>query len=398
MLFLAATKPCTLNVYGAAFSLEPITYPEVNLAHILVMEGELGRRILKQENQKLKSIRFEAERIPGFPKPLPPVDEIPPKSRILIIRAGGIGDVLMATPLIRQLRQKLGPDASLRLACFDQHTPLFEKNPDLDGVTSQPLTLAQVLEADYYLIFQDSGGTMIRTHMIDFYLRCAGFDPGAITDKTPVLNPEALFSPEVAELLEKAGRGFEKTIYLNGLASDRLRDLSPDVLSVLPGHFKKHLFVIPKGYAERYQKDGLKVPGGDNIIYLDTQNDLAGYITALARSDLLVTTDTSAYHIAAAWHKPTLVFFGPIDSGLRVNYYPETIALDADYQGRTCRAPCGKSMFSEFYNGRTDVDPRCPEAAGLDKTFSPCLDSFSSQTIIAAYEQVLTLKRRGVGP
>jgi hypothetical protein len=392
MLFLAATKPCTLNVYGATLSLEPINQAEVNPAHILVMEGELGRRILKHENNKIKSISFDASLIPGFPKPLPPPNQVPPKSRILIIRAGGIGDVLMSTPAIRQLRQQLGADAHISIACFKWHETLFEKNPDLNEVCSQPLTLGQMLEADFFLIFEDKDGTMARTHMIDFYLKCAGFDPAAVTAKTPVLTPGALFAPDVAAKLEKVSQGFEKTIYLNGLASDRLRDISPQMMSVLPLHFKEHLFVIPKGYADRYTKDGLEIPDTENIYYLDTKDDLAGYVTALEACDVLITTDTSAYHIAAAWQKPTVVFFGSIGSDIRTSYYPEVIAIEAAYQGQTCSAPCGKSMFSEFYEGRTDVSPRCPEAKHLQKFFSPCLDSIAVETIISAFKKALAMK------
>jgi ADP-heptose:LPS heptosyltransferase len=48
--------------------------------------------------------------------------------RILIVRAGALGDTLMATPTIRALKQRY-PDAELDFLCSEAARPLLEENP-----------------------------------------------------------------------------------------------------------------------------------------------------------------------------------------------------------------------------------------------------------------------------
>ena len=170
MIFLAATEQCSLKVYDADLHLEPLTYPDINISHILAMEDAMGKRILKTDKRKINRITFEAERLPGFPKPLSKPDQIPPGSRILVIRGGGIGDVLMCTPAIRELRRRLPAQVHLTLATFKSNISLFVDNPDIDSVVAQPLTLGELLKADYYVEFNLPKSVMDSINMTDYYL------------------------------------------------------------------------------------------------------------------------------------------------------------------------------------------------------------------------------------
>ena len=178
-------------------------------------------------------------------------------------------------------------------------------------------------------------------------------------------------------------------VYLNGLASDVLRDLPLDIMRVWPDNYDDILFVVPHGYVERWCKQDEQALKADNICLIDTGDSMAGYITALNTCDAVITADTSTYHLAAALQKPALVLFGPVGSRLRTAYYPHVQALDAHYTGRTCRSPCGKSMYSEFYGGHIDGEKRCPEAVSCKMSFSPCLASFDSEKLIDAFESIL---------
>jgi heptosyltransferase-2 len=61
----------------------------------------------------------------------------------------------------------------------------------------------------------------------------------------------------------------------------------------------------------------------------------------IRRSRLLVTTDSGPRHIASALHTPTVVLFGPIDPRWSRNYQSETIELSVrlDCSWRASRAP-----------------------------------------------------------
>ncbi|MEW6667475.1 MAG: glycosyltransferase family 9 protein [Thermodesulfobacteriota bacterium] len=388
MIFLAAVKPCNLKVYGTEFTLEPLSYPQVNPRHILVMEPELGRRILERDRERLQPITFDAQRLPGFPMPLCDLKEIKKPGRVLLVRGGGIGDVLMATPAIRELRKALPEGSSLTLATFRSNIPLFAGNPFIDRVIAEPMTLAEILGMDYYMEFNDQCGLMSRVHLTDFYLSALGLDPAAVEDKRPLLRVEQLQVPETVERLGKACSGFDSLVYLNGLASDRLRDLPPRVLEVFSRNHPRRLFVIPLSYRERYNGGARGLLKASNVMELDTRESLSGYVSALACCDAVVTTDSSAYHLAAALGKPCLALFGAIDPGLRTAYYPTVKVLQAHYEGKTCRSPCGKSMISEFRIPINDLEAGCPEARKKRTRFSPCLGSFSEVALMEAFEEI----------
>jgi len=398
MMFLAATRPgVALKAFGAEFVLIPIRYPEVDVSQVLAMEDALGSRILQCNHTQIQRLRFEAHRLPGFPLPLRSPEGIPAGSRILIIRGGGIGDVLMCTPVIRELRRRL-PGTRLTLATFEQNGKLFRSNPDLDDVVAQPLTLGQLMAADYFVEFTGPDRSMNDTHMTDYYLSCIGIRPETVVDKRPVLASKDLLDTATCRELAAARAGFERIVYLNGLASDRLRDIPPDVLSVFPDLHPEIRFAVPADYPERYPEQARPLLERSNVMEIDTKGSLEKYITALSVCDAAVTTDSSVYHIAAALDKPCLTLFGPIDPGLRTRYYPTVVSLEPRYQGKTCRSPCGKSMFSEFYNGQTDGVPLCPEARHRRSQFSPCLSSYAKDRLNAGFRRLLTLDPKGAGP
>ncbi len=53
--------------------------------------------------------------------------------RVLVVLSTGMGDAILSTPVFPALRQGL-PQAEIRLFCRAAWTPLFENDPDLDGL------------------------------------------------------------------------------------------------------------------------------------------------------------------------------------------------------------------------------------------------------------------------
>jgi hypothetical protein len=392
MRFITATKPTPLTVYNENFSLTPVTYPDVDLTQILVMEKELGRRILdKDDSGILIPVTFETDRIPGFPEALSLSGPIRDNSTVIILRGGGIGDVLMCIPAIRELKNHLPAETRITLATFRSNVSLFENIPGLDSVIAQPLTLARFMEADYYLEFNDHGSYMSSSHMTDFYFTSIGLDHEKAEDKSFSIDIGPLYHGEIAELIKDAGSSYKSTVYLNGLASDVMRDIPEEVLKIFPQRLTDHLFVVPKPYIDRYDYGASGLLSLPNVLCLDTLDSMQGYVTALYTCGSIITTDSSAYHIAAGFDKPCLVLFGPVSPGLRTTYYPGVIALEPGYMGHTCNSPCGKSMFSEFPENKTSGEKRCPEAAFKKSCFSPCLSSYSEKELLHAFGKLIAL-------
>src|SRR5262249_37579887 len=75
-----------------------------------------------------------------------PPPTLPPRPRILVVALRRLGDVLLATPLIRSIR-RAWPDATLDALVFADTAGILEGNPDIDRVVAMPArpTLAQSL-------------------------------------------------------------------------------------------------------------------------------------------------------------------------------------------------------------------------------------------------------------
>src|SRR5262249_54278078 len=71
---------------------------------------------------------------------------LPPRPRILVVALRRLGDVLLATPLMRSIR-RAWPDARLDALVFADTAGILEGNPDIDRVVAMPArpTLAQSL-------------------------------------------------------------------------------------------------------------------------------------------------------------------------------------------------------------------------------------------------------------
>ena len=61
------------------------------------------------------------------------IEPIKNTSRILVINTRRIGDVLLATPLIRSLRRAL-PQAKIDVLVFESTAGVLSANPDIDQI------------------------------------------------------------------------------------------------------------------------------------------------------------------------------------------------------------------------------------------------------------------------
>ena len=99
--------------------------------------------------------------------------------RILVDRRKAVGDVIMITPVLRELRKRYGDEAYIQVVT--EEIIVLENNPDIDAVIS-PADMSREDRWDYYLNLNDAYELNVTSHYVDSYLyRAFGKDIDGMT-------------------------------------------------------------------------------------------------------------------------------------------------------------------------------------------------------------------------
>jgi ADP-heptose:LPS heptosyltransferase len=270
--------------------------------------------------------------------------------RILVVRAGALGDSLMVTPLLRALRTK-HPEAEIDVLCSRLAADLLELTPRVGRrfalryrnlpyalspekwilvreLRERGYDFAVLLEraARYRLLLDRAGIPEIRSfretpfdpraHAIANNLKAAGF--GEISD----FDMEVFFSEadrkRASALLSGLGRpriGIHVGYGPRGRKrrqSERLKGWSSaNFAAVAEGLLSRGAKVLFTGSREdRGEVEAIraKVPSTTSLAGLTSPRELAAVIEGL---DVLVSVDSGPAHLAAAVRTPLVVLWGP---------------------------------------------------------------------------------------
>jgi ADP-heptose:LPS heptosyltransferase len=281
------------------------------------------------------------------------------KSKICIIRSlGGIGDVLMATPLLRQLKKDF-PNSELVFAIDrkgdDVYYQILKNCPFIDKFID-----AKFFVQDDYDFSTDITTVCIRNegrglrvkNRIDIFASAVGYNK--LDDPLPFYQVEDSELEQARSLLNQYA-GF-KFLSLHSASNDpqrcwpaenyiefikRLETARPDIKILL---FDDHE-CLPGKYTY------------SNCIDLSNTSvrEMAAYIKA---SDFFIGPDSGPMHLAGILGTPAIVLFGHIPVSSRLNYYPKSIGLVEDgickntwYEKCTRNMQCMKNLSAELiYN------------------------------------------------
>ena len=93
--------------------------------------------------------------------------------KILIVRAGGAGDVLFSTPTIRELKRLL-PNSTIRYATSTRHPWLLTHNPHVSDILTYPLPVEEVTKCDHILNLEGVVEASNDAHAVDLIAQAAG--------------------------------------------------------------------------------------------------------------------------------------------------------------------------------------------------------------------------------
>ncbi len=303
---------------------------------------------------------------------------------------GGLGDGIMFAPAI-EILQRLLAQKGYRDVAIDAYSLLPHRTCSVIGripnlrVRPIPLPLAEFLSYDAYADFTNMLEDEIfqHSHMTDFALIRMGISPETIKTryKIPFLNIPGSRPPEIRIALETArrlsgGRPLIAVIF----SASRIRRMplkkASDIIRKISLKYQPVIIMPDAAAAEKFiSRHELR----DRVVDLSSSStNFMNYIMLLSGMDGIVSVDTSAVHIGAAFNIPTVAIFNAINKEHRISYSPSVRGIQIEYQGQRCQAPCGLSKSSAYLRGNLknirpfymEFNYACDEAVDRDALLS----------------------------
>jgi ADP-heptose:LPS heptosyltransferase len=276
--------------------------------------------------------------------------------RILVVRAGALGDTLMVTPLLRALRERF-VDAEIDVLCSELARPLLELTPGLGRlfslkwrnlpyrVSPEKRTLARELSRRRYAfavllerapryrkLIEEAELSSIRSfretpfdpasHAVRNNLRAAGLDDAESSHDMEVFLSSS-DRDRAAELLGELGAG-EASVGLHigygprakkRAQSERLKGWALERFVEL-GHRlaeRNRALVLTGSPEDRGDVDAVasKLSSSARVANLAGRTSVRELAAVIERLDLFVSVDSGPAHLAAAVGTPLIVLWGP---------------------------------------------------------------------------------------
>lgn len=346
--------------------------------------------------------RGQPEVIPGQKSFLERAEQVAAKMswegyprRILCAYNGvvGIGDTLMTTPVLRQLRKDY-PGA--HITYLTQQGAVLHNNPNVDLIDpTPPERWNPEWERDFDLVFHwETSLTGDAGRRINGYEQEAYWAQVDVDD----YKPEWFVTEQEAESAAGWVQRTRKCPRLVGMS------LSSSALHRTWQHSEAFVRALMTEYEDiqliffgdqrcrmlemefdtrQYRKvvsdwgqlqvanppyDG---PGADRIIRSSGQTNIREVAALMPHLDLLVSPDSGLMHISGCFGTPCVAYFNLVPPELRVKHMPNVIPVMAEY-------PCSPC----FIHGRIDCDK-------TTQTGAPCLHTVTVDRLMGAVESVL---------
>jgi heptosyltransferase-3 len=275
---------------------------------------------------------------------------LPPRPRILVVALRRLGDVLLATPLIRSIR-RAWPDARIDVLVFADTAGILDGNPDIDRVIAMParpsvidsVRMAARVAGRYHLAVSTQSGDRptgfaiiaARRRVAPTEERLSGRIKRALLTRSIANDGRAHRVEAMLRLADALGIGrVGEVVPPQGSPSPDLPKGDYAVIHAAPMFTYKRWTVAGwRAVAAALAARGLTVvatggPGAAERAYLDEvwrgvpvvrregRLTWPALAALLARARVYVGPDTSVTHLAAASGCPTVALYGPTDPRL----------------------------------------------------------------------------------
>lgn len=298
-----------------------------------------------------------------------------PEPRICIKRRlGGIGDVLMTTPITKAIKATI-PHCRLVYATDLEYSQgaladIIKHNPYVDELISSQ----NVRDQDYaYMIDitrtgldKEKAGT-VPPNRIDMFAEAVGVDVSA--DPVPIYIVEKSEQQWAKKYLkERLGRITKKTkiIAIQVRSNDARRtwplDYMQELAYLLAAHEDMHVLLFDWGSTVgRWADDHPR-------LHKVMDMKLTEVAALVQQADVVVCPDSSMLHLAGALQKKIVTIFGPIPPDSRTNHYANATAMVKNLPCQYCwyTPRCTKANGNKF-ECLTAIKPKEVEQMVLKK-------------------------------
>jgi ADP-heptose:LPS heptosyltransferase len=276
--------------------------------------------------------------------------------KILIVRAGGFGDLVNLTPVLREIKKRW-PNAIIDVSSIGDYGTVLENLSFVDSLVKYPIAVDVANTYDAWVFFEkaiEKNPRAEKVHMTDLFAEIVGLTKtGAFSDWTDfkqpaycVTGPEASWAqvqfprkPGVRRLVVQVGTSAECRIYPMWYLEQVVNALAQKGFEI---------FLIDKpGTLSVQSTDKIKNLSGMGLTFRQSA-------AVLNTADVFLGSDSAFAHIAGALEIPAVALFGPFPWKLRTAYSPSITAI----QGVGKCSPC---FHHENPSKRGDRFPKhCP--------------------------------------
>ncbi len=298
----------------------------------------------------------------------------PASKRILFIRFGGFGDLVLLTPVLRAAKAS---GAHVAVCTMATHYGQAVQNlPFVDEIVPYPLPYDKAMEYDAWVFFENAIERNPRAreiHMTDVFAEIAGV---AVTDKHPAY---AVKASEALWCEATYPRGLKRRVAMQAGTSAACRTYPKPMLgqvaALLLGRGFEVVILGEKGDV----KIPAKVPDG-MLILCDAGLTFRQSSAVVNSCDAFVGSDSALLHVAGALDVPGVGLYGPFPWKLRTAYSPSIFALQGQFRHAAC--PCFHHVNAAIGN-RFPKD--CPSGA---RGVCEVLESITPDRVAGKVEQV----------
>lgn len=322
-----------------------------------VVDNILAGQLLSRHQDELVASPFRNH------KPLPNLpwsDDRRPKD-ILLIRAGGFGDLLFLAAAIR-VWKKIYPDSRVSVATFSTYHDALLHNPDITEIVPYPIPVGKLDDYDTIVPLENVIESEHKLHAVDRFLEALHIPHDGVPDEEKRCVYHLTEKERIGATTMFAPRANTPRLGVQVIASSRSRTYSHDLLEQAVSLLHR------KGWEIYFfgPPHSILIAEEDRVVNLSLRGfNFRQSAAVLSTCDVVLAPDSALCHLAGALDLPTVALYGPFPYQIRTKYHPKTFALS----GKGPCAPCfhhdrGQRPFPA--NGPCHTSGRCDVLASIE--------------------------------